>query len=73
MRPRLADAQWRRHDPTPQEIRRMTEIDRQMDELAARRKELSEIRQRITSRIRARYMARQKVKEKLNGAAELCG
>lgn len=73
MRPRIADAQWRRCDPTPSEIRRITEIDRQMDELAARRKELSEIRQRITSRIRARYLARLKVKERANGNAQLCG
>lgn len=51
----------------------MTEIDRQMDELAVRRKELSQIRQRITTRIRARYLARQKAQEKLNGAAQLRG
>jgi hypothetical protein len=73
MRPRIANAQWRRYDPTPQEIRRMTEIDRQMDELAARRKDLSQIRQRITTRIRARYLARQKVKERRDDRAQLCG
>jgi hypothetical protein len=73
MRPRIANAQWRRYDPTPQEIQRMTEIDRQMDELAARRKDLSQIRQRITSRIRTRYMARRRTKEQQDDRAVLCG
>lgn len=51
----------------------MTEIDRQMDELAARRKDLSQIRGRITTRIRARYLARQKAKEQQDDRAEFCG
>jgi hypothetical protein len=73
MRPRIANAQWRRYDPTPQEIQHMTEIDRQMDELAARRKDMSQIRQRITARIRMRYLARRKAKERQDDRAMLCG
>jgi hypothetical protein len=73
MRPRIANAQWRQCDPRPEEVARIEAIDRQMDALAERRKDLSETRQRITSRIRARYLARQKVKERRDDRAQLCG
>jgi hypothetical protein len=72
MRPRIANAQWRQCDPRPEEVARIEAIDRQMDALAERRKDLSETRQRITSRIRARHIARRKAKEQRNDRAELC-